>query len=183
MSHSWRRNIIRLSLVALVAGCLAGCELPSMGPAVEGTQEITFPAGELAPLQEGDLTGTPIFEAIPSPATATPLPELGPAETLGPITVESENFRTLEAITVHVRHGQAVSNITCTRTLQETAATVVLENPVSQTIDSTTSEAVYTFAPDQAGNYVVNCTGIATTLSGARSVSAAGTPFSVEAKG
>jgi len=55
--------------------------------------------------------------------------------------------------------------------------------PTTVQIDENTFEDTYTFTPDAAGTYNVNCTGIATTVSGQRAVSASGTPFAVEAKG
>jgi hypothetical protein len=82
-----------------------------------------------------------------------------------------------------VRRGKAVSNVTCTRTLQNTSETVPLGTPVTTQIDASIFEDVFSFTPQQAGTYVVNCTGVATTASGVRSVNSAGTPFTVEAKG
>ena len=82
-----------------------------------------------------------------------------------------------------MRRGKAVSNVTCSRTLQDTSETLPLGTPVTTQIDDITFEEVFTFTPEQAGTYVVNCTGIATTASGVRSVSTAGQPFAVEAKG
>jgi hypothetical protein len=66
---------------------------------------------------------------------------------------------------------------------QDTGQSATLTAPASTQVDGTTFEDVFSFTPSAAGTYVVNCTGIATTVAGNRAVSLAGTPFSVEAKG
>jgi hypothetical protein len=186
MSTSLRTFMLGTAL--LVASLLVGCTLPG-GLAVEGT-ELTPIVTEVAPLSgtegEGGATLSPSFETI-APAgeqpTLTPTLSEGPEVAFGPATVESENFRTLETVTVRLQRGSAVSNITCRYTIQETGADVVLSTPESQQLDPATFQDVFTFSPTQAGTYQINCTGLATTTDGVRPVSYAGTPFSIEAKG
>jgi hypothetical protein len=67
--------------------------------------------------------------------------------------------------------------------LQDTNQSTPLATPTTKVLDENTSEYMYTFTPQAAGTYQVNCTAIAITISGQRSVSAPGTPFAVEAKG
>jgi hypothetical protein len=170
----WRFGII------VIAGLLmTACNL---GPAVpsEPTQEAPPTAGALG----GDTlvaTATPPIPVIPP--TNTPPPALLPAETLGPITIDSGTHRTQETVTVRVRKGTSVSNVTCSWVHQDTGRTGALSELSETVIDITTVEKVYTFTPETAGTYSVSCTGVTVTASGQRAVSAAGTPFAVEAKG
>jgi len=186
MSTSLRISLFG-ALLLLAVSLLVGCTLPGGVPAVEGP-EVTPVVTEVSPLSgtEGG-AGTPMspsFETIaPEQPTLTPTLSEGPEVALGPVTVESADFRTLETVTVRLRRGSAVSNITCRYTIQETGGDVVLSTPTSQQIDAATFEDVFTFTPTQAGTYQINCTGLATTAGGVRPVSYAGTPFSVEAKG
>jgi hypothetical protein len=187
MSKSLRITVFIPALLVLVL--LAGCELPSGVPEIDVTPGVGTFAPEVEPLAgteqgEGDPL-TPSFATVTPSFTPTPPLEEGPEAAFGPITVESEDFRTLETVTVRLRRGSLVTNVTCTYTIHETAANVVLDAPTSQQIDAVTFEDVFTFSPTQAGTYQVSCTGLATTADGLRTVgvSEAGTPFSVEAKG
>ena len=176
------RTIWHAGALALTSFVLAACTLGQPAP----SEPVTTTPQFVAP-QDLGVTITPTLtptSLIQSPPTITPSPQLLPAEQLGPILIDGTAHRTQEAITVRVRVGRSVDPITCSWTLQDTGQTTPLGAPVSTTsIDANTNEKVFTFTPQAAGTYVVNCTGIATTVNGQRPVSAAGTPFAVEAKG
>ena len=171
----------RALLLIATCGALAACNLgaqaspvaPSPTPLLSGVgpQDVGAPTATVTPL---------IINVTPTPS---PTPELLPAEQLGPITVDGTTHSTGADVTVHVRIGKSVSTVTCSYVLQDTGQTTVLGSPTTNPIDADVSENVYTFTPQAAGTYAVNCTGIALTVSGQRAVSAAGTPFAVEAKG
>src|SRR5574341_1385680 len=179
-SRNWMilHAVLRTLTGVFLAASTLGQPAPS-GP-VTTTPQFVSP-------QDLGLTTTPTLTATPliqSPPTITPSPQLLPSEQLGPILIDGTTHRTQEAITVRVRVGRSVDPITCSWTLQDTGQTTPLGAPISTTsIDANTNEKVFTFTPQAAGTYVVNCTGIATTVNGQRPVSAAGTPFAVEAKG
>lgn len=179
-----RRDIWRSGLMVALGLLMVSCNLGQQAPSEPAT--LTPQIGVMPPAAGGDLTpaGPTETPLIQVPPTNTPVPELLLSETLGPITVDGTEHRAQEAVTVRVRRGTAVSTVTCSWLLQDTGQTGSLGSPVSTTpIDANTVEEVYTFTPQQAGTYAVNCTGIALTTSGQRAVSAAGTPFAVEAKG
>jgi hypothetical protein len=157
-----------------VASLLTACNL---GPAVlEGTPTPTLSV--LPQAEEATPEG-----AVPAEAVETEEPPpLGPAETLGPITIGGD-LRTQTKVTVRVKRGQAVTDVSCLRTLQDTGESVVLENPTTNQLEDGSFEDIFTFTPDKAGVYAVSCTGSAVTASGLRDVSATSNPFTVEAKG
>jgi len=182
-----------LGVAMLLVGVLTGCTLGEGIPSAEGGQ-LTPIMTEVSPLSGPDLgagttTPGPSFATLPPspmPApTITPTLGEGAEAAFGPIVVESANFRTLETVTARLNRGSAVSNVTCTYTIHETATNVVLDPPTSRQVNATTYEDVFTFTPTQAGTYQVSCTGLATTSGGLRTVgvSEAGTPFAIEAKG
>jgi hypothetical protein len=162
-----------------VAVLLAACNLGQNAPSEPLNNGETFEPQDIG-AQEGQPTVTP---QINVPPTNTPVPELLPAEELGPISVDGDTHRTQEAVTIRVTVGTAVSNDTCSWVHQDTNQSGALGTPAVNNVDESTVQKVYTFTPEMAGTYVVNCTGIAVTASGQRAVSAAGTPFTVEANG
>lgn len=162
-----------------VAVLLAACNLGQNAPSEPLTNGQDFLPQDVN-LQDGLPTETP---QINVPPTNTPVPELLPSEELGPISVTGDTHRTLEPVTIRVNVGTAVSNDTCSWVHQDTNQSGALGTPAVNDVDENTVEKVFTFTPELAGTYVVNCTGIAVTASGQRAVSAAGTPFTVEAKG
>lgn len=179
-----RKLAWRIGLIVVIGLLMTACNLGQQAPSepVEGNiipeegvvQPQEQPAEEIVP------TSTPLIEI---PPTNTPVPELLPWEKLGPINVSGTDHRTQESVTVKVTRGKSVSNVTCSWVLQDTGQTSPLGESTSTQIDDNTFEEVYTFTPEAAGTYSVNCTGIATTATGPRAVNAAGTPFAVEAKG
>lgn len=176
------------SALAKIAGhtlplIVASIVMSACNLGAQASVEPPTPTPQLAVPQALQATSTPtplIIDVTPTPSVT---PQLLQAEQLGPITVDGTTHRTLEAVQVHVRVGKSVSTVTCSYVLQDTGQTTVLGTPTTTAIDSNVSENVYTFTPQAAGTYAVNCTGIALTVSGQRAVSAAGTPFAVEAKG
>lgn len=168
----------RALLLIVVSGLLAACNLGAQAPA-----EVPSPTPPLAVPQDLGPTATVTPLIINVTPTPSPTLQLLPAEQLGPITIDGTTHRTGDAAKVHVRVGKSVSTVTCSYVLQDTGQTTVLGTPTTTAIDANVSENVYTFTPQAAGTYAVNCTGIALTVSGQRAVSAAGTPFAVEAKG
>ncbi len=179
--HSLRAHAVwRAAAIAGTAALLAACNLgqpPSPEPVVGAS--VTPPV--VGP-QDLGLTPSPT-PPIQVPPTVTPTPELLPAEKLGPITVEGAEHRTTEPVTIKVTRGKSVSAVTCSWVLQDSGRTGALATPTSAQQDDNTFIDTYTFTPDAAGTYTINCTGVATTASGQRAVSATGTPFAVEAKG
>jgi hypothetical protein len=173
------RLVAGLIVMVAVAVLLAACNLGQNAPSEPLTNGETLEPQDVG-AQEGQPTAT---SPINVPPTNTPVPELLPAEELGPISVEGDTHRTLEAVTIRVTVGTAVSNDTCSWVHQDTNQSGALGTPAVNEVDASTVQKVYTFTPEMAGTYLVNCTGIATTASGQRAVSAAGTPFTVEAKG
>lgn len=184
-TNMWKRLIRHTGLALLVGSLLAACNLGQQAPP-EPVEEQLLTPGVIVPQQEeGGVapeapTATPLIQV---PPTATPTPELLPWEQIQSITVDGTTHRTQEPVTVRVKRGRAVSTMTCSWVLQDTGQTGALGTPTSTQLDENTFEDVYIFTPQQAGTYSVNCTGIATTTSGQRQVSAVGTPFTVEAKG
>ncbi|MBN1122014.1 MAG: hypothetical protein JXJ17_13115 [Anaerolineae bacterium] len=180
------KKTLYAGLALLFCCMLSSCNLGQAAPA-EPYDETTS-QGETVPIEgqtdlqplDTGVTATPEIEIQP---TVTPVPELLPEETLGPISIEGTEHRTMEAVTVRVRHGKSVSTVICSWVHQDTGTTGALGSPVTNTIDDITLEEAYSFTPEMAGAYAVNCTGVALTASGQRAVNAAGTPFSVEAKG
>lgn len=170
----------RSMLLIAVCGVMAACNLGTQAPAA--VPSPTPPLG-VGPQDVGAPTVTVTPLIINVTPTASPTPQLLPAEQLGPITVDGTTHRTAADVVVRVRVGKSVSTVTCSYVLQDTGQTTVLGTPTTTAIDANVSENVYTFTPSAAGTYAVNCTGIALTVSGQRAVSAAGTPFAVEAKG
>jgi hypothetical protein len=158
--------IATVAVVALLTAC-------NLGPAVpEGT-----PTPTLSVLPQAEETATSLVPEM----TNTPLP-LGPTETLGPVTIEG-TLRTQTKVTVRVKRGQAVADVSCLRTLQDTGESVVLEKPTTNQLEDGSFEDIFTFTPDKAGIYIVSCTGSAVTATGLRDVDAKSNPFTVEAKG
>ncbi len=183
VKHTGNRVQMAWRLMAMVAVSLlfTACNLGQQAPSEP--YEVTPAQGQpLAPLDTGLPTPTPTL-MIQIPPTNTPVPELLPSEKLGPITIDGTTHRTVEPVTVRVRRGMAVSNVSCVWVLQDTNQSGQLTTPTSTQVDADTFEDVYTFTPQAAGTYSVNCNGVALTLSGQRSVNAVGTPFVVEAKG
>jgi hypothetical protein len=179
----------RFGLVVLVAFILAGCTLGQQAPSEPLEQQPldvgVEPAGDgEQPAEQGGAvvgpTQTPLIEI---PPTNTPEPALLPEEQIQTITVEGDTHRTQEAVTVRVKRGKSVANLTCSWVLQDTGQTVALGTPTTNQLDENTFEDVFLFTPEAAGTYAVNCSAVATTMSGQRAVSLAGTPFAVEAKG
>lgn len=176
------RLVVALAVVGLL---LAACNL--------GPNTPTEPAVDLTPIippegQADGSTGLPEqgdagSGEVQIPPTNTPVPELLPAETLGPIAVDGTDHRTQEVVTIRVNSGLSVSNVVCTWSHQDTGQTAQLGTPTTTAVDANTQQLVYTFTPDAAGTYAVSCTGVAATSYGERAVSASGTPFAVEAKG
>lgn len=191
MSASLR--VVMVGLALLTVGLLAGCTLGPGVPSIDDTPaEVTF-APEVESLDGGEQgtgdTPAPSFATVtPAPQdTITPQLEGGTEAAFGPIAVDdsSDGLRTLETATIRLRRGSAVSNVTCRYIIQETATEAQLDPPTTTQIDATTYEDVFTFSPTQAGTYQVNCTGLATTEDGLRTVgvNAVGSLFSVDAKG
>jgi hypothetical protein len=177
-----RTQTLLLASFVLAAGILlAGCNLGPNAPA----EPFDLTPGELVPQEEGgdanlQVTLTPMINI---PPTDTAVPELLPAEELGPVTLDSGDYRTQEPITIRVQVGTSVTNDTCTWTHQDTNQSGTLGTPTVNTLDDSTVEKVYSFTPELAGTFAITCTGIATTASGQRAVNANGSPFNVEAKG
>ncbi len=180
------KKTLYAGLVLLFCSTLSSCNLGQTAPSEpydatiqgQGLPQDGQPS-DVQPLDTG-VTATP---DIVVPPTVTPVPDLLPEETLGPISIEGTTHRTMEAVTVRVRHGKSVSTVICSWVHQDTGTTGALGSPTTTAIDDITLEEVYSFAPEMAGTYAVNCTGVALTAAGQRAVNAAGTPFSVEAKG
>lgn len=163
-------------IAVLIVGLLAGCTLGASPDA--GLPTATLPIEVVNPAQVA--TNTPPVD-LPTVAVATTAPTA--AETLGPITITGTEHMTTEPVTITVQKGKSVSTVTCSWVLQDTNRTGTLATPTTTTLNENTFVDTYTFTPDAAGTYVVNCTGIATTAAGQRAVSSNGTPFTVEAKG
>lgn len=174
LSPSWRTAWL-VALTLLVVGLLAGCNLGANPDQV--VPSATTPA-VVDPAQVP--TNTPPIEL---PTTVAPTTAPTAAEALGPITVTGTEHLATEPVTITVQRGKSVSTVTCSWVLQDTNRTGTLATPTTATLNEDTFVDTYTFTPDAAGTYVVNCTGIATTVAGQRAVSANGTPFTVEAKG
>lgn len=171
------RVVALLTASFLLAACNLGQQAPTEPPAteLEGLEPQDVPALQL--------TLTPGATNL-APPTDTPVPQLLPSEQLGPITVDSTvAHRTQEPVTVRVQAGTQVTNITCSWVHQDTNQTGALGTPTQNAVDANTVQNVYTFTPQLAGTFTINCTGVATTASGQRAVQAAGNPFNVEAKG
>lgn len=177
-----RTQTLLLASFVLAAGTLlAGCNLGQNAP----SEPFELTPGELVPQEEGaspdlQVTLTPMINV---PPTDTAVPDLLPAEEIGPVTVAAGDYRTQEPITIRVQVGTAVTNDTCSWTHQDTNQSGTLGTPSVTTLDDSTVEKVYTFTPELAGTFAINCTGVATTASGQRAVSTQGSPFNVEAKG
>ena len=176
-----RRSTTSVMVLAVVifTGLLVGCNL---GAPADQPQLLATPTLPIVQPQDFGLTPSPTPNIV-VPATVTPTPELLPSEKLGPITVDGTTHRTTEPVTIKVTRGKSVSNVTCSWVLQNNNRTGSLGTATSAALDENTFTDTYTFTPDAAGTFSVNCTGIATTASGQRAVSATGTPFAVEAKG
>jgi hypothetical protein len=177
-----RRNGLLAVLGALLAVFMVGCNLGATGETPVVLTTPTVPIVVPDNLGEGNQLASP----TPNPGvppTVTPTPEPLPAEKLGPITIDGTDHRTTEPVTVKVTRGKSVSNVTCSWVLAASNRTGTLSTPTSTPVDDNTFTDTYTFTPDAAGTYSVNCTGIATTAGGQRAVSSTGTPFAVEAKG
>jgi hypothetical protein len=172
-TRSWLTG--RVALALLAGALLAACNLGQTAP----SEPTDLTPGFLLP-QDLEVTETPIIQL---PPTDTPMPELLPSEALGPISIDGTTHRATEAATVRVRSGTAVSNVVCTWAHQDTGQSAQLGTPATNSVDENTNELVYTFTPELAGTYSVSCTGVSLTAEGQRAVSAAGSPFSVEAKG
>lgn len=169
----------RALLLIVVGGLIAACNLGAQAPV-----EAPSPTPPLAAPQAltPTITVTPLI--INVTPTVSPAPQLLPAETLGPITIDGTSHRTDEVVKVHVMVGKSVSAVTCSYVLQDTGQTTILGSPTTTQIDENVSENVYTFTPAAAGTYEVSCTGIALTVSGQRMTPpATSVPFAVEAKG
>jgi hypothetical protein len=160
----------------LLAACNLGAPPPNPAPLATTPPLIVTPL-DVAPTEATQDPGVIV------PTTPAPTAELLPSEKLGPIAIDGTAHRSTEPVTVKVTRGKSVSNVSCSWANQNSGATDALATPTSTPIDENTFQDTYTFTPDAAGTYSVNCTGVATTLSGQRPVSATGTPFAVEAKG
>ena len=186
--HLQLKKSLIVGLVLLFCCTLSACNLGQAAPP-EPYDETTSQGDSALPAEEQPLDAVPADTGVtPTPEieiqpTVTPVPELLPEETLGPISIEGTEHRTMEEVTVRVRHGKSVSTVICSWVHQDTGTTGALGSPVTNNIDDITIEEAYTFAPEMAGTYAVNCTGVALTAAGQRAVNAAGTPFAVEAKG
>lgn len=179
----WTEIAWRVGMAMIVGGLLSACNLGEPAP----SEPVSTPTSEFL-VGPQDALGLPTptpTSIITIPATITPLPQLLPAEQPGPITIDGTTHRTQEPVTVRVRVGRSiqVETLTCMYLLQDTGQSTPLATPTTKVLDENTSEYMYTFTPQAAGTYQVNCTGIALTVSGQRGVSAPGTPFAVEAKG
>ncbi len=180
----------RIGLVVILATLLVGCTLGQQAPA-EPVDQVPDGGVEVNPMEAGDGAGEPggvvigptETPLIQVPPTNTPEPELLPEEQIQAISIDGDTHRTQEAVTVRVKRGKSVANLTCQWVLQDTGQTVPLAAPTSNQLDENTFEDVYLFTPEAAGTYAVNCNAVATTVSGQRAVSLAGPPFAVEAKG
>lgn len=180
----------RIGLVLVAAFLLVGCTLGQQAPA-EPVQQVPDTGVEVVPQdaaggvneQGGAVVGATETPLIQVPPTNTPEPQLLPEEQIQTITVDGDTHRTQEAVTVRVKRGKSVANLTCSWVLQDTGQTVALATPTTNQLDENTFEDVFLFTPEAAGTYAVNCSAVATTMSGQRAVSLAGTPFAVEAKG
>ena len=174
-----RLGLLVAGTILLMSACNLGPQAPS-----EPLETTPLPApqdvgGEGQP-EAGGPTATPQIEV---PPTNTPEPELLPSEVLGPIAIDGDTHRTQEPVTVRLTAGTSVSTITCSWNHQDTGQQGTLGTPTTNQVNEDKTEYVYTFTPEMAGTYAVNCTGVALTQLGQRAVSAAGTPFTVEAKG
>lgn len=173
--------ILLLAASVALAGCNLGQQTPSepltVPPGQEGLSPQDIESGDLGELAQ---TTTP---GIMAPATNTPPPELLVTEQLGPVTIPEGTKRVESPMTIRVQAGTQVSSISCTVVHQETNQTFPLGTPVQNPVDENSVSNSYTFTPQLAGTYAVNCTGVATTTAGQRSVSAVSNVFNVEAKG
>lgn len=174
---AWQITAVLLASVFLAA-CNLGQQIPTEPLATEPVVIATEDTG-LGPQIEEGITPT----GVVVPATLTPVPDLLPKETLGPIAVQGADHRVDDAIKIVVRRGSEVANVTCTAVLQETGTPATLAAPSSAAADADTFNDTYTFTPTSAGTYSVSCTGIANTATGPRAVNDSGSPFTVEAKG
>jgi hypothetical protein len=193
MDAKRRYGAIVLGVLA-ISLILSACNL--------GREEVPETVPPVEPIPGNDLDVTPSLTPIPpaddggggstdggeesnppqsTDPTVTPTPL--PSEILGPIAIEGTDHRTAEPVTVTVTRGKSVSTVTCTWNLQDSGQSGALGTATTEDVDENTFKDTYTFTPDAAGTYQVNCTGVATTQGGQRAVSAQGTPFAVEAKG
>jgi len=183
-SGKWLRSIGYATALIVVPVVLAACNLGQ--PPTNPAPLATTPPQIVVP-QDVATTPATLDPGVVIPTTPAPTAELLPSEKLGPITVEARAdgaaHRSTEPITVKVVRGKSVSNVSCSWSNQNSGTPGSLATPTSVPIDENTFQDTYTFTPDAAGTYSVSCTGVATTLSGQRPVSATGTPFAVEAKG
>lgn len=183
-THNSRRHhvIWQLALLLAVSALLSACNLGQQAPSEPATQGALDTLGTVIPqeLEQLQLTTTPLVELQ---VTNTPAADLQVNEQLGPVTVGTGPHRTQEPVTVRVNAGTAVSNVTCSWVHQDTNQTGALGTPTQTPVDANVLTLTYTFTPQLAGTFAVNCTGVATTAAGQRAVSASGTPFTVEAKG
>nr|MBN1228559.1 hypothetical protein [Anaerolineae bacterium] len=183
-NHNISRKLVAASLIVVIALAFSACNL---GPAVPSEPTSEAPS-TLIPQTDGgnggELAVTP-SATTPSIIQPTPtdIPDLLPAETLGPITVDGDSHRTQEDITIRVRKGTSVSNVTCSWVHQDTGQSGAISEIGENILDATASEKLFTFTPQMAGTYTISCTGVAITIAGQRAVSSVALPFSVEAKG
>lgn len=181
--YSRRHHVIwQLALLLAVSALLSACNLGQQAPSEPATQGALDTLGTVIPqeLEQLQLTTTPLVELQ---VTNTLAADLLVNEQLGPVTVGTGPHRTQEPVTVRVNAGTAVSNVTCSWVHQDTNQTGALGTPTQTPVDANVLTLTYTFTPQLAGTFAVNCTGVATTAAGQRAVSASGTPFTVEAKG
>jgi hypothetical protein len=180
---SWRIAVL-VAVSTLASGLLAGCTLGATGqtPGPAATTSLVLPGattpGQVVQPQQIATATVPV--AIPTAgATAAPLP----SEVFGPVTITSTTLRTAEPLTIVLTRGKAVGTVTCLWVLQGTTRQATLSTPVTATKDENTITDTFTFTPDAAGTYQINCNGIVTTASGQRAVNVSSQPFTVEAKG
>lgn len=175
--------------IITACGLLTACNLGQNTPTL-----VDDPAAQAAPDdQGGDTSLTPqavpeqIATATPGivlPPTNTPPPAALPNEQLGPISIDNaDNLRTQTPVTVRVQRGTQVSTVTCSVVRSDTGQSTALPTPTSRAVDDNIAEDSYTFTPEQAGTYAINCSGLAQTASGQRPVTASSNSFEVEAKG
>jgi hypothetical protein len=102
---AWTEIAWRVGMAIVISGLLSACNLGAPVPSEPVTFTPQFAVPQDAMGLGPTLTPTPI---IMIPATSTPLPQLLPAELLGPITIDGTTHRTQEPVTVRVRVGKSV---------------------------------------------------------------------------
>ena len=104
--------------------------------------------------------------------------ELTPAEQLGPISVDGQDHQVGDLITVRLRRGAQVSDLTCSWSVQDTDESSEWGRVASFQANEDQFVDIYLLQPEIAGRYVVNCSGVAATSEGEIPVSVT-LPFDV----